>query len=134
MYDLHKLGWHSFQQLCHTIGGEILGQTLESFADSNDGGRDGAFRGTWNPDHHEDLAGSFVFQCKFTAKADGRLTPSGLSEEVEKAKTLVQQGICDSYILMTNATISGSSNQRIVKMFADAGCKARPHIWPRVAD
>ena len=123
MYDLHKLGWHSFQQLCHTIGGEILGQTLESFADSNDGGRDGAFRGTWNPDHHEDLAGSFVFQCKFTAKADGRLTPSGLSEEVEKAKTLVQQGICDSYILMTNATISGSSNQRIVKMFADAGAK-----------
>ena len=44
MFDLHKLGWSSFQQLCHTVGGEVLGQTLESFADSNDGGRDGAFR------------------------------------------------------------------------------------------
>ena len=123
MYDLHKLGWRSFQQLCHTIGGEILGQTLESFADSNDGGRDGAFRGTWNPGRYEDLEGSFVIQCKFTAKADGRLTPSGLSEEAEKAKALVQQAVCDSYILMTNATISGSSNQRIVKMLENAGVK-----------
>lgn len=123
MYDLHKLGWHSFQQLCHTIGGEILGQTLESFADSNDGGRDGAFRGTWNPDGHADLEGSFVIQCKFTAKADGRLTPSGLSGEAEKAKALVQQGICDSYILMTNATITGTSNRNIRKMFEDVGVK-----------
>ena len=123
MYDLHKLGWRSFQQLCHSIGGEILGQTLESFADSNDGGRDGAFRGTWNPGLYEELEGSFVIQCKFTAKADGRLTPSGLSEEAEKAKALVQQGVCDSYILMTNATISGSSNQRIVKMLENVGVK-----------
>ena len=123
MYDLHKLGWHSFQQLCHTIGGEILGQTLESFADSNDGGRDGAFRGAWNPGRHEDLQGSFVIQCKFTAKADGRLTPSGLSEEAEKAKALVQQGICDSYILMTNANITGRSNRNIRKMFEDVGVR-----------
>ena len=123
MFDLHKLGWHSFQQLCHTIGGEILGQTLESFADSNDGGRDGAFKGKWNPDGHEDLEGYFVIQCKFTGQADGRLTPSTLLEEVDKAKALVQQGICDSYILMTNATISGTSHQRIVKMFENAGAK-----------
>ena len=123
MYDLHKLGWHSFQQLCHTIGGEILGQTLESFADSNDGGRDGAFKGTWNPDGHEDLAGAFVIQCKFTATANGRLTPSGISEEVDKAKALVEQGICDSYILMTNANITGTSNRKIRKMFEDVGVK-----------
>ena len=123
MYDLHKLGWHSFQQLCHTIGGKVLGQTLESLADSNDGGRDGAFKGTWNPDGREDLEGSFVIQCKFTAKADGHLTPSGLAEEVEKAKALVQQGICDSYILMTNASITGTSNRKIRKMLEDVGVK-----------
>ena len=123
MYDLHKLGWHSFQQLCHTIGGEILGQTLESFADANDGGRDGAFKGIWNPDGGEDLEGSFVIQCKFTAKADGRVTPSGLSEEAEKAKALVQQGICDTYILMTNSSITGTSNRKIRKMFEDVGVK-----------
>ena len=33
MYDLHILGWHSFQQLCLTITREIFGQTVESFLD-----------------------------------------------------------------------------------------------------
>jgi hypothetical protein len=41
MYDLHILGWHSFQQLCLTITREILGQTVESFLDSSDAGKDG---------------------------------------------------------------------------------------------
>jgi hypothetical protein len=45
MYDLHNVGWNSFQQLCLTITGEILRQTVESFLDSGDGGRDGAFTG-----------------------------------------------------------------------------------------
>ena len=44
MYDLHNLGWHSFQQLCLTIARDILGQSVESFLDANDGGRDGAVR------------------------------------------------------------------------------------------
>ena len=56
-YALHRLGWHSFQQLCLTISREILGQTVESFLDTNDGGRDGAFSGTWRPNGLEDLNG-----------------------------------------------------------------------------
>ena len=40
-YDLHNLGWSSFQQLCLTIAREVLDQTVESFLDSGDGGRDG---------------------------------------------------------------------------------------------
>src|SRR4051812_10313481 len=63
MYDLHNLGWNSFQQLCLTITREILGQTVESFLDSNDGGRDGAFSGHWTPTGREDLSGQFVIQC-----------------------------------------------------------------------
>ena len=51
------------------------------------------------------------------------LTPSGLSEEAEKAKALVQQGICDTYILMTNANITGRSNRNIRKLFEDVGVK-----------
>lgn len=49
MYDLHILGWHSFQQLCLTITRGILGQTVESYLDSADAGKDGAFAGIWNP-------------------------------------------------------------------------------------
>ena len=120
MYDLHKLGWTGFQRLCHTIGGEVLGQTLESFDDSNDGGRDGAFKGKWGPNGHEDLEGYFVIQCKFTAKADGRLTASALTEE---AKKLAQKGICDSYILMTNAKVSGRAHELIVETFQAVGVK-----------
>ena len=30
MYDLHNLGWRSFQQLCLTIAREIFGQIVES--------------------------------------------------------------------------------------------------------
>ena len=63
MYDLHNLGWNSFHQLCLTITREILGQTVESFLDSGDGGRDGAFTGKWRATGQEDLTGSFVIQC-----------------------------------------------------------------------
>ena len=66
MYELHNLGWNSFQQLCLTIVREVLGQTVQSFLDSGDGGRDGAFTGTWQRNEQEDLAGRFVIQCKFT--------------------------------------------------------------------
>ena len=41
MYELHRLGWNSFQQLCQTICREVLGQPVESFLDSNDAGEDG---------------------------------------------------------------------------------------------
>lgn len=70
MYDLHTLGWHSFQQLCLTITREILGQTVEAFLDSSDAGKDGAFAGTWKPANAEALTGRFVIQCKFSTKRD----------------------------------------------------------------
>ena len=83
-YDLHSLGWHSFQQLCLTIAREILGQTVESFLDSSDAGRDGAFAGTWAPLQGEALSGRFVIQCKFTSKRDKNLIQSDLTDEVER--------------------------------------------------
>jgi len=69
MYNLHLLGWHSFQQLSLTILREILGQTVEIFLDSNDGGKDGAFCGTWKKQNLESFKGKFVFQYKFTSKS-----------------------------------------------------------------
>jgi hypothetical protein len=100
MYDLHTLGWNSFQQLCLTIAREVLGQTVESFLDSGDGGRDGAFAGTWNPTGQEALAGRFVIQCKFTSRGAHVLRPSDVADEVKKVKRLVAKGLCDSYVPM----------------------------------
>ena len=123
MYDLHKLGWDSFQKLCLTITREILGQTVESFLSSHDGGRDGAFTGTWCEDGKEDLSGQFVIQCKFTGKPGHNITISDLSDEIEKARRLVDEGRCDSYVLMTNAGVSGSLDEEIKKRLKAAGVK-----------
>jgi hypothetical protein len=127
MYDLHNLGWHSFQQLCLTIAREIFGQTLESFLDSTDAGKDGAFAGTWVPFQGEALSGRFVIQCKFTGKRDKHLSLSDLTDEVQKAARLVNNGRCDCYVLMTNAGLSGSICEDIEKLFRDAGVKDGLH-------
>ena len=123
MYQLYRLGWHSFQQLCQTIASEVLGQTVEAYLDSHDAGKDGAFRGTWETDGGEDLEGSFVIQCKFTGRPHYNLRPSDLSEELGKIKKLVENGNCDSYILMTNAGVSGVQAQKITDQIKCEGVK-----------
>ena len=123
MYDLRKLGWQSFQQLCQTIVRDILGQTVESYLDTHDGGRDGAFAGIWRASGTEDLMGPFVIQCKFTGKSDYVLRPSDLADEVEKARRLVTQGRCQSYLLMTNAGVTGTGAETISDLFKAAGVK-----------
>ena len=123
MFALYNLGWNDFQQLCLTITREILGQTVESFLDSGDGGRDGAFTGTWNATGQESLSGRFVIQCKFTSRINYVLRASDLSDEVEKTRNLVEQGLCDSYVLMTNAGLSGPGAGKIKALFKSAGVK-----------
>ena len=123
MYELHTLGWSSFQQLCHTILREILGQTVESFLESNDGGRDGAFTGSWKPAGNEDMAGRFVVQCKFTSRINRPLRASEITDEIEKAQRLVERRLCDCYVLMTNAGISGNQAAKIDSLLRSVGVK-----------
>jgi hypothetical protein len=122
-YELHKLGWHSFQQLCLTIAREVLGQTVQSFLDSKDGGRDGAFAGTWKPKKGDSLKGAFVIQCKFSSKPTKVLKVSDVAEEIEKARRLVQLKRCDCYLLLTNLEISGAGDLKIDEAFRAAGVK-----------
>ncbi len=120
-FNLHTLGWHSFQQLCHSILRENLGQTVESFLDVNDGGRDGAFCGVWDMRGAESLTGKFVVQCKFTSQPGKTLRASDVSDEMDKVKRLVARKLCDVYVLMTNAGISGDTDERIRKQLRAAG-------------
>lgn len=106
-YDLHTLGWQSFQDLCLAVTRTILGQTVMSVLDTHDGGRDGAFSGTWVTQKGEELKGEFVIQCKFTGKPSFSLRLSDVSDEIEKARRLVAEGRCDSYVLISNANITG---------------------------
>jgi hypothetical protein len=123
-YDLHLLGWNAFQQLCLTISREILGQTVSSFLDSNDAGKDGAFAGTWDQKDTEDLTGKFVIQCKFTNKADHNLGLAELSDEFVKIDKLVKENHCDCYVLITNAGISGRFESQFNKKLSGLGVKA----------
>lgn len=123
MYDLHRLGWNSFQQLCLTIAREVLGQTVQSFLDSNDAGQDGAFAGSWTPAPGQHLSGKFVIQCKFSSKAGCLLTKSDITDEIPKVRKLVADGLCDVYVLMTNAGVSGKQESKIRFELIGAGAK-----------
>jgi len=123
MYRIHSLGWKGFQDLCITIVREILGQTVESFLDTNDGGRDGAFCGTWLQAGSEDLSGSFVIQCKHTTNETESLTLSDLADELKKIKKLIHQGLCDSYVILTNAKLSGENASKIRAAIENLGVK-----------
>ncbi|MBV2228469.1 MAG: hypothetical protein KUL85_16555 [Sphingobacterium mizutaii] len=120
-YDLHLLGWHAFQQLCLTICREIMGQTVSSYLDSNDAGKDGAFTGVWKQQEQEDLQGNFVIQCKFTSKGDKNLSIKDLSDEINKAKRLALKGRCDCYLLITNYGVSGAFEEKFRTTFENIG-------------
>jgi len=116
-YELHSLGWKAFQNLCATITAEIWGQEIQTFADSRDGGRDGAFHGKWVSEDGESLYGSFTVQCKFTAQADKLIKLSDLTGELEKARRLAKKGLSDNYILFSNSKLTGENEEKICEAF-----------------
>lgn len=112
-FALHELGWSDFQSLCDTICRETLGQTVASYLDTNDGGRDGAFTGVWHPKASETFCGEFVIQVKHTTRPETTLTLSDLADELDKAERLAKSGRCDVYLLMTNARMTGRTGERL---------------------
>jgi hypothetical protein len=69
------------------------------------------------------MSGHLVVQCKATVKDGSTLSLAHLSDEIAKAKKLVENGRCDSYILMTNATVSGESAGKIEDELKAVGVK-----------
>lgn len=116
-YELHSLGWKAFQQLCVTVTSEVWGQTVQGFFDSHDGGRDGAFYGTWTAKGGEALQGAFTIQCKFTSQPTSTIQLSDLRDELAKAERLAARGLADNYLLLTNARLTGVSDERIREAF-----------------
>lgn len=123
MYELHRLGWFGFQELCNSIAREVLGQTSMMFLESADGGRDGCFSGKWQNTSGEYYDGEFVIQCKFKTRRNENLKFADINDEIDKAQKLVDNGLCDTYILMTNAGVSGPMAAKIQKTLKDVGVK-----------
>ena len=101
-YELHTLGWKSFQDLCTTVIADVFGQTFQSFLPSRDGGRDGAFTGRWENISEGGIEGSYTVQCKYSNNANKNLSVSNLADEIKKAKRIAEKGLATNYILITN--------------------------------
>jgi len=129
--DLTSLGWKAFQDLCTAVASEVLNRPVQIFLSTNDGGRDGAFVGTWKgaPDTPECKS---TIQCKFTSKRDTNLTLAHLRQELGKVARLVRRGLAHDYIIMTNASISGETDAEICDAFQKAGaiqCRVFGRDW-----
>ena len=127
-FELHTLGWRAFQDLCGAVMRTVWGQSAQVFADSNDVGRDGAFYGIWHDPPGavapgDAIEGPFAVQCKHTKHAGATLPQSALEDEFAKVEALVERGLCRSYVLMTNARVTGYSEEKIRKRLLGAGVK-----------
>jgi hypothetical protein len=109
-FDIHKMGWFSFEQLSRTILRTVLKQSVEAYSRGADGGRDGALLGPWT---YEGRALAGVLQCKHRSTAESSFTLSDLSDELPKIEALAKQGLCDAYVLMTNAKVSADAAAKI---------------------
>jgi hypothetical protein len=118
-FELHTLGWEAFQNLCGHVAREILGQTVTLFSATNDVGQDGAFQGTWKRTEKEVFTGRFVLQCKFTSLRDKHLALGDLKDELTKAEALAKADHANTYILITNAKVSGEAAVAIRKAFSE---------------
>lgn len=132
-YELHKLGWRAFQDLCAVVLQETLGQAFTAFADTNDAGQDGAFHGLWAATGEkpvtelEDFATTampVVVQCKFSVEPSGTLAPSDLEDELAKIEALHARGLCDGYLVLTNLRVTG----RTQAWFAEEVRKRGPQV------
>ncbi|MCE0456098.1 restriction endonuclease [Curtobacterium flaccumfaciens] len=126
-FDLHKLGWRAFEDLVGVIAREILGQTVQVFADGRDGGRDGAFEGQWangSSDAWSHLNGKIVIQCKFSKKSHAAITLATLSDELKKLQKLAKENRCDSYLLITNYSVAAGMASQIEDEARKKGAKA----------
>ena len=120
-FDLTKLGWKAFQDLAAAVAAEILKRPVQTFLGSNDGGRDGAFLGTWTGDDGQPVKSTI--QCKFMGKLGANLTLANLKSELPKAQLLAKDGLAEDYAILTNAGVSGEADKEICAAFEAVGVK-----------
>lgn len=112
-FHLENLGWKAFQDLCGTIASSLMGQGNQVFSQGVDGGRDGAFSFRWSPSPGFTLSGSTVIQCKHFSSGEKSVNLSTVSDELDKIESLVAQGLCENYVLMSNGKLSAPSEAKI---------------------
>jgi hypothetical protein len=121
-FALNTLGWKAFQDLAVAVAAEVLGRPVQVFLSAQDGGRDGAFVGTW-PGAPDVPDAKSTIQCKFNGKAGATLAFGDVSGELGKVASLAARGLAHDYILLANAGVSGEREAEIAAAFEAAGVK-----------
>ena len=133
-FDLHKLGWKAFEDLVACIFREVMGQSFQSFTVGPDGGRDGAFYGTWEAQCGDILSGNFTIQCKHSSKPERNLNNSAIQDELAKIEHLAADGLADIYILVTNLKLPGNVEKTARHAIQAAGAGTARIYGPRWID
>lgn len=133
-YNLHRLGWTAFEDLCMQVMRVVLGETCTRFRPGPDGGRDGWFAGSASGllASQRALSGSFVIQSKHTSMAHQALDASDLTKDIEKLRKIASASPCH-YLLMTNRQVSAQAEARIraaVEALSGVGtCNVLAETW-----
>lgn len=109
-YNLHHLGWKSFEDLIIEVTSTILGETVTPFRVGADGGRDGFFAGRITGELATlgvDSAGKAVLQCKHCSTPAEGLKLADVSAEIPKIRALVARDEIDLFVIFSNRRLSG---------------------------
>ena len=142
-FDLHKLGWKSFEDLVNCIFTEVIGPFIHSFARGPDEGRDAAFYGRWKEGNKNGRSGTFTIQCKHTSSDNRPLKRSIINKELPKIRSLYDKGLADNYVLVTNHSISAkqeasyrslikASGPSNVMIFGESWISSKIASYPRL--
>ncbi len=117
-YNLHRLGWSAFEDLCMQVMRVVLGETCTRFRPGYDQGRDGWFEGKAAGllASEKQLTGRFVIQCKHTSSTQAALSEAGLKTEVAKMTKIAAVAPCH-YLVMTNRQVTAPSDAAIRDTF-----------------
>ncbi len=127
-FPLHRLGWKAFQDLCVAIVEEQTQRPVQTFIPTNDAGRDGAFRGSWDGAGF----GESTIQCKFTSQENATLSVADLSGELLKVQSLAAKNLASDYVIITNYRVTGQSELNIKAAFQAVGvgnCRVFHKDW-----
>ena len=111
-----------------------MGQSFQSFTVGPDGGRDGAFYGTWEAQCGDILSGNFTIQCKHSSKPERNLNNSAIQDELAKIEHLAADGLADIYILVTNLKLPGNVEKTARHAIQAAGAGTARIYGPRWID
>ena len=124
---LHTLGWKAFQDLCAQVCEEVLKRHVEIHREAQEGGQDSVFLGKAAPGGHETRA---TIQCKFSAKADRRLSAADLTAEEANIRDLVRTGDADTYVFITSMGVDAPVAMAIKTRLRGLGVR-KPHVLGR---